>query len=99
MFRNLRQLSLAVLLVTTASTMTLMAQTPDEPEAPALVDINSAPVDQIVQIFQDEALAARIIEGRPYANKRQLLTREFVSEEEYEKVKDRIIARRVQPTP
>jgi DNA uptake protein ComE-like DNA-binding protein len=80
--------------------MTLIAgQTTDAPETPPLVDINSAPVEQIEAIVQNEALAAKIVEGRPYANKRQLLTRNLVTSEEYEKIQNRIIARQVQQNP
>jgi hypothetical protein len=42
----------------------------------------------------DADLAKKIIENRPYANKRQLLTRKLVSMEEYDEIKDRIVARR-----
>ena len=76
-----------------AGTGVSIAQAPtDTPTAP--IDINSAPLEQIQEVVSDEMLARRIIEGRPYSNKRQLLTRDLVSEEEYERIKDRIIARR-----
>jgi hypothetical protein len=71
-----------------------------EPESPPpLVDINSAPLATIGQVVEDEELAAKIIEGRPYANKRQILSRELVTAEHYERIKERIIARRIQETP
>jgi hypothetical protein len=63
------------------------------------VDINSAPLATIGQVVEDEELAAKIIEGRPYANKRQILSRELVTAEHYERIKERIIARRIQETP
>jgi competence protein ComEA len=102
MTRSLRQLSVAVLLLITVSGTALLAQEgQDGPEqAPAeLVDINSAPVEQIQMIVESEAVATRIVEGRPYANKRQLVSRELVSEEQYESIKDRIIARQPRPAP
>ena len=69
------------------------AQAPtDEPVAP--IDINSASLEEIQGVVVDEMLARQIIDGRPYANKRQLLTRDLVTEEEYDRIKDRIIARR-----
>ena len=65
--------------------------------APVLVvDINSAPLAALEGIVQDESLAQRIIENRPYANKRQLLSRRLVSEEQYDEIKDRIVARRIE---
>lgn len=101
MLPNLRKVSLVLLLLTTTCGMTLAAgtQAPDPPDTPELVDINSAPADEIQQVVQDEALATRIVEGRPYANKRQLLSRKLVTSEMYEKIKDQIVARRVQETP
>lgn len=92
MTRSLRQLSVAVLLLTTLS-MALLAQEAPEQAPAELVDINSAPLEQIQVIVESEAVATRIVEGRPYANKRQLVSRELVSEDQYEKIKDRIIAR------
>ena len=65
-------------------------------ETPAPVDINSATVEQIQEIVGDEVLAELIVESRPYANKRQLLTRNLVSAEEYERIRERIVARRIQ---
>ncbi len=53
-----------------------------------LVDINSAPLEEIETVVLDDLLAKKIIEGRPFANKRQLLTRKLVSLEEYEKIKE-----------
>ena len=95
----LHKLSVAMLLCVMLSSITLVAQqTSTDPPAP-LVDINSAPARQIEELVRDEQIAAMIVEGRPYANKRQLLTRNLVSAEEYERIKDRIVARRVEPTP
>jgi DNA uptake protein ComE-like DNA-binding protein len=69
------------------------AQGPTE-APPALIDINSASLEELQSVFADEMLAREVIQGRPYANKRQLLTRDLVSEDEYERIKDRIVARR-----
>ena len=100
-----RRLSLAALMCLTLATVNLAAQqtlaaqgTSTEPTAPP-VDINSASLDEIAEIFEDEQLSEKIVEGRPYANKRQLLTRDLVTLEEYDRIKDRIVARRVQNTP
>ncbi len=78
-----------------ALSATGFAQQQSEPTEPVkLIDINSAPLEEIETVVLDELLAKKIIEGRPFANKRQLLTRKLVSLEEYEKIKDRIVARR-----
>ncbi len=78
----------------------LGAQDPEAPTpAPALLDINSATAEQLTGVVMDEEVARRIIENRPYANKRQLVSRNLVSEEEYERIQDRIVARRVSAEP
>ena len=64
-----------------------------------IVDINSASVEEIEEIVIDELLAQRIVENRPYANKRQLVSRELVTLEQYDEIKDRIVARRGTPSP
>jgi len=40
-----------------------------------------------------DTLAQKIIDGRPYRSKRELLTRKIVSKSEYEKIRDQIVAR------
>ena len=47
------------------------------------------------QAFLDSAgLAKKIVEGRPYRNKRDLVTRQLLTKEQYDKVKDLIVAKR-----
>lgn len=59
-----------------------------------LVDINTASAAELKVIpGVGEALAAKIIAGRPYANKAQLKSRKVVSALLYEQIKDRIIAK------
>ncbi len=64
------------------------------PEPVKLVDINSAPMEDIETVVMNELLAKKIIDNRPYANKRQLVTRKLITFEQYEEIKDRIIAKR-----
>ncbi|MFZ2948531.1 MAG: helix-hairpin-helix domain-containing protein [Desulfuromonadaceae bacterium] len=60
----------------------------------SLVDINTATDAELKAIpGLGEALAAKIIAGRPYANKAQLKSRKVLSPLLYEQVKDRIIAK------
>ena len=61
-----------------------------------VVDINTAPLQVLEGVVGDEDLARQIIDNRPYANKRQLISRGLMSAEQYDEIKDRIVARRVQ---
>ena len=91
-----RKTSIGLFLVTLICSMTLSAhQRGESPTTPVkIVDINSAPLDELETAVMNENLAKKIIENRPYTSKRQLLTRKLVSMEEYDEIKDRIIARR-----
>ncbi len=91
-----RKAFIGLFLVTLVCSMTLSAHQRGESQTTPvkIVDINSAPLAEIETAVMDEDLAKKIIENRPYANKRQLLTRKLVSMEEYDEIKDRIVARR-----
>ena len=60
----------------------------------AIVDINSATDAELKGIPGiGDAYAAKIIAGRPYANKTQLKSRKILPAPLYEQVKDRLIAK------
>ncbi len=75
-----------------------LAQTP-KPAAPAAataaapLDINTATADQL-KAFPGigDAYSKRIIDGRPYTAKNQLVTRGILPQGVYDKIKDQIIA-------
>ena len=72
-----------------------MPRTPVKPiNAPKAVDINSAAEADIAAVGIAGPLAKKIVEGRPYRNKRDLITRQVLTKEQYDKVKDSLIARR-----
>lgn len=59
-----------------------------------LIDINTATEAQLKAVPGiGDAYAAKIIAGRPYANKAQLKSRKILPENVYEQVKDLIIAK------
>lgn len=60
----------------------------------ALLDINSASKEELQTISGiGTTYSEAIIKGRPYKNKRQLLTKKILPENVYAKVSDKIIAK------
>jgi len=59
-----------------------------------LVDINSAPEKDLKALPGiGDAYSAKIIAGRPYAKKDQLVSKNIVPQKTYDKIKDKIIAK------
>jgi DNA uptake protein ComE-like DNA-binding protein len=59
-----------------------------------LIDINSASADELKSLPGiGDAYSAKIIQNRPYANKRQLISKSVVPQATYDKISDRIIAK------
>ena len=64
------------------------------------LDINSATKDELNALPGiGEKYARKIIDGRPYRTKRDLVTRKIMPKSAYEKIKDQIIAHRSTVAP
>ena len=79
------------------------AQTRTAPAAPALIDLNSASRDALMELDGiGEVRADAIIRARPFKAKAELVERWIVPEQAYEKIADKVTVRPVaapSPTP
>ena len=97
--RNLVALVLTLTLVALAPAATDVARAAAATPAPATadankVDINSATKDQLMKLPAiGEAIAGKIIAGRPWANKAQLLSKNVLTKAAYDKVAPLIVAK------
>jgi DNA uptake protein ComE-like DNA-binding protein len=63
-------------------------------KAAELIDLNTATKAQLMTLTGvGESTAQRIIRNRPYAKKDQLKSMKILTDQEYDKITDRIIAR------
>lgn len=95
----LRKNFLGIVALAVLWTVSLSAQVKELPKTPVrplnakIVDINTAPEADIAAVGIDKAVAKKIVEGRPYRNKRDLVVRQLLSQDEYNKVKNAIVAK------
>jgi competence protein ComEA len=85
---------LAALAGACAQTPPAKQKAPEKAAVQALVDINSASVEELKKLNGvGDAYAARIVKGRPYRAKNELAQKGILPSATYEKIKDQIIAR------
>jgi DNA uptake protein ComE-like DNA-binding protein len=83
-----------------AGTVAFGAQVKEMPRTPvkpinqsSIVDINTAPEADIVSIGIERAAAKKIVEGRPWRSKRDLVTKQVLTKDQYEKLKNSLVAK------
>ena len=97
LFRILALLALAAVAVLPAQTQ--KPAPPHEVSRSALLDINTATPEQLLALpGMGRAYVQRIIAGRPYTAKNQLVSRGILPETAYEKIAQLIVAKRVPKT-
>ena len=78
----------------TTGTETKKEQVKKATPSAGLIDINSASADQLKALPGiGDAYSKKIIDGRPYANKSQLVSRKIIPQATYDRIKDQIIAK------
>ncbi len=80
--------------VATATAAPAKAVPADAKKAPELMDINHATAKQLATLDGiGEARSAAIVKGRPYNGKDDLVNKKILTQDVYDKIKDKIIAK------
>ena len=97
----LRRNVIGIVAATLLSTAALAAQIKEMPRTPVkpineakVVDINTGSETDFVNLGIDRTVAKKIVDGRPYRTKRDLVTRQVLTRDQYDKFKTSLVARR-----
>src|SRR5882672_3926278 len=98
--RILPLLLASLILPVVAPVRSFSAAAPQAAAAADKLDINTATKDQLKALPGiGDAYSQKIIDGRPYRTKLDLVHRKIIPQATYDKIKDQIIAKQPKPTP